>query len=119
MEEVVKNNMADGRRGGKETVVSLVEAYLNVKFKRSIPGWVCDPPQVPYFPSLGRFLPLQDGQHPRWALVFYAARVGDFKAAHDLLRGMIELPKPAVLLAVLESLDEARPFWYATDPQLN
>ncbi|TKR93805.1 hypothetical protein L596_008195 [Steinernema carpocapsae] len=85
METVVQRNLAKARRGGIPGVLSLVDAYLNVRGSG----------------SGGKSQDAMYGSHPAWCVLFHALRVGDYNAVKTVAETLKNSPSCATLVKVL------------------
>ncbi|KAI6182910.1 Nuclear pore protein [Aphelenchoides bicaudatus] len=89
MENVIQNNLQKAQRGGVPGVVSLIDAYLNVRLE----------PQFEYEDS-------RYGKHPIWPFIFICLRIGEFTLASKAASTHLQnITNNSVLVKILSSFN--------------
>ncbi|VDN01500.1 unnamed protein product [Thelazia callipaeda] len=96
MEVVVENNLAIAQRGGNPTMLSLIDAFLNVKYYKSIQRHTQD----------GVYG--QNG-HSLWEVVYYCLRAGELESVASIANSHLKnLPSCAAASIALLELEKTK-----------
>ncbi|KAK0425495.1 hypothetical protein QR680_009235 [Steinernema hermaphroditum] len=88
MENVVQRNLERAKRGGVPGVLSLVDAYLNVKGSGAGGSKAQD---------------AKYGAHPAWCVLFHCLRAGEFNAVKTVAETLRNNPSCAFLVGILQN----------------
>uniref|UniRef100_A0A1I8AK17 Nuclear pore protein n=1 Tax=Steinernema glaseri TaxID=37863 RepID=A0A1I8AK17_9BILA len=86
MERVVQRNLEKAKRGGVPGVLSLVDAYLNVKGSNT---------------GGSRAQDARYGAHPAWCVLFHCLRTGEFQAVKTVAETLRNNPSCAVVVNIM------------------